>query len=158
MMAKLQLSGITDLVKTCGYEITGVFVRSYAITNATLQCASDTDRLVLLLGKHRDGFKCIRSVTAYESTEYPHAITTFTAEYAGIKEEVSFDSADPLHVLDTVTGGCETCCCFEEDPIDGSKDTAVNVAIHVDPSKNSVQAFQKNMDLFRMSVCLCSLI
>ena len=145
MMDKLRSFGITDLVEKCGWKITGVFVRSYGITDATLPCASDTQRVLLLLGNHRDGHKGIRSVTAHEGTECPHAIPTFTAKYAGIKEEVSFDSADPLHVLDIVTGGCVTCCCFAGDPIDGSKDTAVehSVAIHLDPSENSVEAFKK---------------
>ena len=37
------------------------------------------------------------------------------------------------------------CCCFAEDPVDGSKDTAVehSVATHLDPSENSVEAFKK---------------
>ena len=108
-----------------------------------------------LLGKHRDGFSDTRSVTAYESTKIPHAVTTFTAKYDGVEEKISFGSLDPLHVLNTVTGGCAVCCCFAGDPDDGSKDTAVehSVAIHVDPSENSVKAFQeKNGDLKRLTV------
>ena len=49
MMNKLRSSGITDLVEKRGWTITGVFVRSYAITDATLPCASDTHVRLLLL-------------------------------------------------------------------------------------------------------------
>ena len=94
-MHQLRVLGITNLVEKFGMTIKNVFIRSYAITKGTLPCASDTDCNVLLLGKHRDGFSDTRSVTAYESTQIPHALATFTAN-----PEFCYTTTD-----DTLRGG-----------------------------------------------------